>query len=209
MPLVFFRTEGGAEPVRDWLRSLSAVDRRAIGEGLKTLEYAWPVGMPLCRPMEQGLFELRVSLPSQRIARVLVCVVGGELVALHAFLKKTTATPKTDLELARQRKKLYERTGMTKRRNPHRGSRLDELLEEEGLLEAATAKAVKKVLAWQFAEAMRRKGVSKATLARQMKTSRAQLDRLLDPENQSVTLRTLTRAAGTLGKRVHIELVDS
>jgi hypothetical protein len=97
---------------------------------------------------------------------------------------------------------------MTKKRNPHRGSRLDEFLEQEGLLEEATAKAVKSVLAWQFSQAMKREGVTKATLARRMKTSRAQLDRLLDPENQSVTLRTMARAAETLGKRVHIELLD-
>lgn len=97
---------------------------------------------------------------------------------------------------------------MTRRKNPHRGSTLNEFLEEEGLLEEATAKATKKVLAWQFARAMKGEGLSKASLARRMRTSRAQLDRLLDPENQSVTLRTLARAAETLGKRVHIELVD-
>lgn len=66
--------------------------------------------MPLCRPMKQGLFELRVSLPSRRIARVLVCVAGGELVALHGFIKKTRTTPKNDLELARKRKQDYERS---------------------------------------------------------------------------------------------------
>jgi predicted XRE-type DNA-binding protein len=97
---------------------------------------------------------------------------------------------------------------MTKRANPHRGSSLDAFLDEEGLLEEATTRAVKSVLAWQFAQAIKKEGISKATLARRMKTSRAQLDRLLDPENQSVTLRTLARAAETLGKRVHIELVD-
>lgn len=97
---------------------------------------------------------------------------------------------------------------MTKRKNPHRGSSLDDFLDEEGILEEATAGAIKRVLSWQFAQAMKREGLTKATLARRMKTSRAQLDRLLDPDNQSVTLSTLTRAAETLGKRVHIELVD-
>jgi DNA-binding Xre family transcriptional regulator len=91
--------------------------------------------------------------------------------------------------------------------NRHRGSSLDEFLEEEGLLEEATAKAVKKALAWQLARAMEKQRVTKATLARRMKTSRAQLDRLLDPENQSVTLKTLARAAEILGMRVQIELV--
>ena len=110
VPLVFFRTKNGSEPVRDWLRELPAADRRTIGQGLKTLEYAWPVGMPLCRPLKQGLFELRVSLPSRRIARVMVCAHGGELVALHGFIKKSRTTPKADLALARQRKQDYERT---------------------------------------------------------------------------------------------------
>ena len=93
--------------------------------------------------------------------------------------------------------------------NPHRGSTLDEFLDEEGILEEATAKAAKKALAWQFARAMKEQKVTKAALARRMKTSRAQLDRLLDPENESVTLKTLARAAEILGMRVQIELVES
>jgi DNA-binding Xre family transcriptional regulator len=97
----------------------------------------------------------------------------------------------------------------TKKTNPHRGSSLDEFLEQEGLLEEATAKAAKRALAWQFAEAMKQQRVTKTTLARRMNTSRAQLDRLLDPENQSVTLKTLARAAEILGMRVQIELVDT
>jgi len=96
-----------------------------------------------------------------------------------------------------------------KKTNPHRGSSLDDFLEEEGLLEEATAKAVKKTLAWQLAKAMKEQHVTKAALARRMNTSRAQLDRLLDPENQSVTLKTLARAAEILGLRLQIELVDS
>jgi len=96
-----------------------------------------------------------------------------------------------------------------KRSNPHRGSSLDEFLEEEGFLEDATAKAVKQVLAWQLAKAMKERRVTKATLARKMSTSRAQLDRLLDPENQSVTLKTLARAAEILGMRLQIDLVDA
>lgn len=110
VPLVFFRTEGGAEPVRDWLRELPAADRKIIGEGLKELEYAWPVGMPLCRALGKVLFELRVSLASRRIARVMVCFHDDELVALHGFIKKQRTTPQADLKLARKRKKDYERT---------------------------------------------------------------------------------------------------
>ena len=98
----------------------------------------------------------------------------------------------------------------TKRKtNPHRGSTLDEFLDEEGILEEASAKAAKKALAWQFARAMKEQNVTKAALARRMKTSRAQLDRLLDPENESVTLKTLARGAEILGMRIRIELLES
>lgn len=96
-----------------------------------------------------------------------------------------------------------------KKSNPHRGSSLDDFLREEGLLEEVTAKAVKKTLAWQLAKAMKEQRVTKATLAQRMNTSRAQLDRLLDPENPSVTLRTLARAAEILGMRLEVELVDA
>jgi phage-related protein len=109
VPLVFFRTEAGAEPVRDWLRELLRPDRRIVGEGLKQLEYGWPIGMPLCRALGGGLFELRASLTTRRIARVIVCVFESELYALHGFIKKTQKTPEADLKLARARKRQLER----------------------------------------------------------------------------------------------------
>ena len=92
--------------------------------------------------------------------------------------------------------------------NPHIGSSLDELLEEEGILSEVSAIAIKRVLAWQVSEAMSSQGLNKSQMAEQMKTSRTSLDRLLDPENTSVTLKTLERAASVLGKRLQIELVD-
>ena len=92
--------------------------------------------------------------------------------------------------------------------NPHIGSSLDELLEEEGILSEVSAIAIKRVLAWQVAEAMSNQGLNKSQMAEQMRTSRTSLDRLLDPENTSVTLKTLERAASVLGKRLQIELVD-
>lgn len=109
IPLVFFRTEAGVEPVRDWLRTLPKPDRRIVGEGLKQLEYGWPIGMPLCRALGGGLFELRSSLTTRRIARVIVCVFENELYALHGFIKKTQRTPDADLNLARLRKRQLER----------------------------------------------------------------------------------------------------
>ena len=93
--------------------------------------------------------------------------------------------------------------------NPHIGSSLDELLEEDGILSEVSAIAIKRVLAWQVSEAMNNQGLNKSQMAEQMKTSRTSLDRLLDPENTSVTLKTLERAASVLGKRLQIELVDT
>ena len=94
-------------------------------------------------------------------------------------------------------------------KNLHIGSSLDDFLKEEGILEEVTAKAIKRVLAWQINQIMKQKKLTKTRMAKQMKTSRAQLDRLLDPNNQAVTLLTITRAAQTLGKRVEIQLVDA
>ncbi|MBW2294916.1 MAG: type II toxin-antitoxin system RelE/ParE family toxin [Deltaproteobacteria bacterium] len=110
IPLVFFRTDTGSEPVREWLLGLPKPDRRIVGVGLKELEFGWPIGMPLCRALGGGLFELRVSLRSRRIARVIVCVHEEELFALHGFIKKTQKTPGGDLKLARSRKHQLERT---------------------------------------------------------------------------------------------------
>jgi hypothetical protein len=91
----------------------------------------------------------------------------------------------------------------------HLGSSFDEFLSDEGLLADVTAVAQKRVLAWQVAEAMRKRRVTKAQMAKRMRTSRAALDRLLDPENPGVTLATMGRAAAALGKRLRIDLVDA
>jgi len=92
--------------------------------------------------------------------------------------------------------------------NPYVGSTLDELLAEEGILSEVSAIAIKRVLAWQVSESMSTQGLNKSQMAEQMRTSRTSLDRLLDPENTAVTLKTLERAATVLGKRLQIELVD-
>jgi antitoxin HicB len=91
--------------------------------------------------------------------------------------------------------------------NPHIGSSLDDFLAEEGLLEEATEHAIKRVLAWQIEQEMKARKLTKTAMAKRMATSRAQLDRLLDPTNSSVTLHTLHRAAAVLGKRLRLELV--
>jgi DNA-binding phage protein len=94
-------------------------------------------------------------------------------------------------------------------RNRHRGSTLDEFLANEGVLEEFQAKAIKEVVAWQLGEAMRERKLSKNQLAKQMRTSRTQIDRLLDPAAENVTIETLQRAAAVVGKRVQIELVEA
>lgn len=96
---------------------------------------------------------------------------------------------------------------MTKRRKAGVGSSLDDFLKEEGIYEEVTARAIKRVIARQFDALMQSEGLTKSELARRMDTSRAQLDRLLDPDNESVTLGTLARAAQAVGRQLRFELV--
>jgi phage-related protein len=104
----FYETVTGNIPVRTWLKELSAEDRKEIGEDIAAVEFTWPVGMPLVRSMKKGLWEVRSNLPSNRIARVLFCVVDDRMVLLHAFIKKTQQTPAEDIALARKRQKEVE-----------------------------------------------------------------------------------------------------
>jgi len=108
IPLVFWQTAAGSEPVREWLKGLPEMDRQAIGKDLLRAQWRWPVGMPLCRPLGRGLWEVRTELPSKRTARVLLCVYREHFVALHGFIKKTRKTPDEDLALARARQKELE-----------------------------------------------------------------------------------------------------
>jgi phage-related protein len=111
VPAIFFRTEAGGEPLRDWLKSLpSPQDRKLIGEDIKTVEFGWPVGMPVCRSLGGGICEMRTHLTQDRIARVLFYIdAKGRMVLLHGFIKKTQKTPMNDLELARRNKSKHER----------------------------------------------------------------------------------------------------
>jgi hypothetical protein len=94
-----------------------------------------------------------------------------------------------------------------KSKNPHRGSSVDDWLKEEDIFEEVTAKAIKEVIAWQLTEVMKDQAITKTEMARRMKTSRLQLDRVLDPENAGVSLDTLSRAANAIGRRIRLELV--
>jgi len=105
MPVRFYRTEAGGAPVLDWLRSLDKGDRHAIGLDLMRVQFGWPIGRPLVGSLKDGLWEVRSSLPSQRIARLILCFHDQMLVVLHGFIKKTQKTPADDLALAKRRMK--------------------------------------------------------------------------------------------------------
>jgi phage-related protein len=104
----FFATNAGAEPVREWLKSLPAVDRKAIGEDIKTVQFGWPLGMPLVRHLSGGIWETRIRVEN-RIARILFALDGQTMVLLHGFIKKQQTTPKPDLDLAKDRLKQLKR----------------------------------------------------------------------------------------------------
>ena len=105
LPAHFYALPSGREPVRDWLKSLDLADRKIIGEDIKDVEFAWPIGMPLCQNLDGGLWEVRSDLTNGRIGRVLFCVDAGRMVLLHGFIKKTQKTPTSELDLAKKRKK--------------------------------------------------------------------------------------------------------
>jgi phage-related protein len=105
IPLAFWRSATGREPVREWLKQLSGEDKRTIGRDMAKVQFGWPVGLPLCRPLSGGLWEVRSSLATRHEARVLFGFHEGTLIALHAIIKKTRKTPAGDLALARQRLK--------------------------------------------------------------------------------------------------------
>jgi phage-related protein len=105
LPAAFYALPSGREPVRDWLKSLDRDDRKIVGEDIKDVEFSWPIGMPLCRSLGGGLWEVRCDLTQGRIARVLFCVRQSRMVLLHAFVKKTRKTPAAERDLAARRMK--------------------------------------------------------------------------------------------------------
>jgi len=111
VPAIFFRTAAGGEPVREWLKNLSSSDdRKRIGEDIKTVEFGWPIEMPVCKPLGNGIYEVRTRLTQNRIARVLFYIdKKGRMVLLHGLIKKTQKTPDEDLNLARNNMRKYQR----------------------------------------------------------------------------------------------------
>jgi phage-related protein len=104
--VVFFKTDTGNEPVREWLKELTKEDSKVIGTDILTVQYAWPVGKPLVDNLGDGIWEVRSRLDN-RIARTLFAMVNQEIVLLHGFIKKQQKTPQDELDLAKKRKRQY------------------------------------------------------------------------------------------------------
>jgi phage-related protein len=109
VPVIFYRTASGREPVRDWLKSLPSEERKTIGEDIKTVQFGFPLGMPLVRKLKPNLWEVRSTLPN-RIARTLFTISDDNIVLLHGFIKKSQKTPAEDLDLALKRMEHLEDT---------------------------------------------------------------------------------------------------
>lgn len=101
----FYELPSGKKPVREWLLALNARDRRIAGHDVQTVEFGWPIGMPVCKPLGSGLYEVRCGLSDGRIGRVIFCIIENEMALLHGFVKKAQKTPSADLALARKRMK--------------------------------------------------------------------------------------------------------
>ena len=202
LPAAFYASPTGREPVREWLKGLDRAGRKIIGEDIKDVEFSWPIGMPLCRALGKGLWEVRSELTQGRIARVMFWVHEGAWCSCMRSSKR------------RRRRRPSARIGNEKAEGDHMkkkkgriGSSFNDFLKEDGIYEEVTARAIKRVIARQLDALMEDQGLSKSALAKRMKTSRAQLDRVLDPDNGSVTLETLTRAAKAVGRQLRMELV--
>ena len=102
LQVLFFQTETNHEPVREWLKNLSAKERKILGEDIKTVQFGWPLGMPLIRKLEKDLWEIRTKSDHQ-IYRIIFTIYENSIVLLHGFIKKSQKTPLTDLGLAQKR----------------------------------------------------------------------------------------------------------
>lgn len=201
IPLVFWRSATGREPVREWLDELSREDKRTIGRDIAKVQYGWPVGLPLCRPLSGGLWEVRASLPSKREARIFFGFHDGMLIALH---QEDAEDPTGRIDAGKTK---IQGIAIMARKNPHIGSSFESWLEDAGIREEVTATAIKAVIARQLASEMKKKKITKQRMAELMKTSRAQVDRLLDPDNGSATIESLQRAAKIVGRELRLQLV--
>jgi phage-related protein len=106
LKVLFYKTESGREPVREWLKAFRSQDMKEIGQDIKTAQFGWPLGMPLIRKLEKDLWEVRSNI-KDGIARTIFTIEGAEMILLHGFVKKSQATPQAELDLARERKRKY------------------------------------------------------------------------------------------------------
>jgi len=105
----FYMTDQRRIPVKEWLKELTPADRKTIGDDMRTVELGWPIGMPLVRKIDTGLWEVRSDLSNNRISRVLFTVSGQMMILLHGFIKKSPKTPLNDLRTAKQRMAHFEK----------------------------------------------------------------------------------------------------
>jgi phage-related protein len=105
LPAFFYQTASGREPVREWILMLATEDRKIVGRDVQKVEFGWPIGMPYCRGLGEGLWEVRSDLTDGKIGRVIFCIIRGRMALLHGFIKKTQKTPPQDLKLALKRMK--------------------------------------------------------------------------------------------------------
>ncbi len=104
LQVVFYKTQTGIEPTRDWLRNLSKQEKRVLGKDIKIVQFSWPLGFPLVKKLEPGLWEIR-SRAGHKIFRIIFTIYQNYIVLLHGFVKKSQKIPEQDLALARERKK--------------------------------------------------------------------------------------------------------
>ncbi len=105
----FYRTDAGGEPVREFLRKdLTPAERKEVGKDIRTVEYGWPIGMPVCRDLKNGLLEVRTDL-DRKICRILFGIYGPRMVLFHGFVKKSRSTPQVDMDAALARKRAMEK----------------------------------------------------------------------------------------------------
>ncbi len=168
------------------------------------VEMSWPIGYPRVRKLDTDLWEVRTNISDNRICRVLFTISGKKMILLHGFIKKSQKTPKDDLDLGKKKKKPgFRREEMNKE---YVGSSFDDFLKEEKIAVEVKNEAIKRLISYNLLDEMKKQNINKTEMAKRMSTSRAALDRLLNPYNDSVTLATLTKAANVLGKKLVLQL---
>jgi antitoxin HicB len=205
LPARFYVNSTGRKPVREWILELPEADRHTVGKDIQKVEFGWPLGRPHCAPLGTGLWEVRSTLGSNRIAGDFLH--GRRSHDLGARLHQED--PEDAESGYRPRLETYEGGDVMaqKRKGSVSEETFDEFLAEQGILGACEDHAVKELIAEQLAAAMAEQGLTKVEMAARMKTSRRQLDRLFDPAIPSVTLDTLRRAASAVGRSLRIDLV--